>query len=88
MPYSIALNGENPERITVNVHHMWCRSCIICDAVHKKRHFNMQHICSKVMLFVASRGAIAPHMMQKMDKNLKKGLKNKVMQNSIIVMLG
>jgi hypothetical protein len=48
----------------------------------------MQHICSKVMLFVASRGAIAPHMMQKMDKNLKKGLKNKVMQNSIIVMLG
>jgi hypothetical protein len=48
----------------------------------------MQHISSMVVLFAALRSSITPYVMQKMSKNLKNAKKDKVMQNSIIVMLG
>jgi hypothetical protein len=49
--------------------------CITGDAVNEKRHFNMQHICSTVMLFIAFSSPITPYVMQEMDKKLKKWLK-------------
>jgi hypothetical protein len=49
---------------------------ITCDAVHKKHNYNLQQICSAVMLFIALRGTIAPYVMQKMDKKPQRAAKN------------